>query len=107
MGGGFGAKVGLDRDAIVVAWAARRTGRAVRWAETRSENLVGMTHGRAQRQAITIGGTRDGRVLAYRVDIVQDTGAYPRMSAFLPSMTTLMAGGPYQIPHVETASGWW
>ena len=103
VGGGFGAKVGLDRDAIVVAWAARRTGRAVRWAETRSENLVGMTHGRAQQQDITIGGTRDGRVLAYRVDIVQDTGAYPRMSGFLPGLTSLMAVGPYDIPHVQTA----
>ena len=58
VGGGFGAKVGIDRDAIAVAWAARRTGRAVRWAETRSENLVGMTHGRAQQQTITIGGTQ-------------------------------------------------
>jgi carbon-monoxide dehydrogenase large subunit len=103
VGGGFGAKVGLDRDAIVVAWAARRAGRAVRWAETRSENLVGMTHGRAQQQEITIGGTRDGRVLAYRVDIVQDTGAYPRMSGFLPGLTSLMAVGPYGIPHVQTA----
>jgi carbon-monoxide dehydrogenase large subunit len=46
VGGGFGAKVALDRDAIIVAWAARHTGRALRWVETRSENLVGMTHGR-------------------------------------------------------------
>ncbi len=104
VGGGFGAKVGIDRDAIVVAWAARRTGRALRWVETRSENLVGMTHGRAQEQTITIGGTRDGRILAYRLDIVQDTGAYPRMSGFLPFLTKLMAVGPYDIPHVQTAS---
>jgi aerobic carbon-monoxide dehydrogenase large subunit len=103
VGGGFGAKVGIDRDAIAVAWAAKRTGRAVRWVETRSENLVGMTHGRAQQQAITIGGNRDGRVLAYRVEIVQDTGAYPRMSGFLPSLTSLMAAGPYDIPQVQTA----
>src|SRR5438874_762448 len=48
VGGGFGAKVGIDRDAILVAWAARHTGRALRWVETRSENLVGMTHGRDQ-----------------------------------------------------------
>ena len=41
VGGGFGAKVGIDRDAIIVAWAARNTGRALRWVETRSENLVG------------------------------------------------------------------
>ncbi len=104
VGGGFGAKVGVDRDAVAVAWAARRTGRALRWAETRSENMVGMTHGRAQRQEITIGGSRDGRILAYRLDIVQDTGAYPRMSGFLPGLTRLMAVGPYDIPHVETAS---
>ncbi|MGH3296338.1 MAG: xanthine dehydrogenase family protein molybdopterin-binding subunit, partial [Trebonia sp.] len=75
VGGGFGAKVGLDRDAILIAWAAKHIGRAVRWAETRSENLTCMTHGRAQRQTVKIGGTRDGRVQAYRLDIVQDTGA--------------------------------
>ena len=101
VGGGFGAKVGIDRDAILVAWAARHTGRAVRWVETRSENLVGMTHGRDQQHSIKIGGTRDGRVLAYRLDVVQDTGAYPRMSGFLPTLTNLMAVGPYDIAHVE------
>ena len=103
VGGGFGAKVGLDRDGITVAWAARRAGRPVRWTETRRENLLGMTHGRAQQQAITLGGTRDGRLLAYRLEIIQDTGAYPRMSGFLPGLTSLMAVGPYQIPRVETA----
>ena len=104
VGGGFGAKVGADRDALLVAWAARKTGRPLRWVETRSENLVGMTHGRAQEQTITMGGTRDGRILAYRLDVVQDTGAYPRMSGFLPFLTKLMAVGPYDIPNVQTAS---
>src|SRR5215469_11985751 len=103
VGGAFGAKIGADRDALLVAWAARHTGRAVRWAETRSENLVGMTHGRAQRQHLKIGGTRDGRILAYRNVVVQDTGAYPRMSGFLPFLTGLMASGPYDIPTVQTA----
>ena len=103
VGGGFGAKIAVDRDAIIVAWAARHTGRAVRWVETRSENLTGMTHGRAQRHTVKIGGNRDGRVLAYRLEVVQDTGAYPRMSGFLPTLTSLMAVGPYDIAHVETA----
>jgi carbon-monoxide dehydrogenase large subunit len=103
VGGGFGAKIAIDRDAIIVAWAARHTGRAVRWVETRSENLTGMTHGRAQRHTVKIGGNRDGRVLAYRLDVIQDTGAYARMSGFLPFLTTLMAVGPYDIAHVETA----
>ncbi len=100
VGGGFGAKVGLDRNAITVAWAARHTGRALRWVESRSENLTGMTHGRAQRHTIKIGGNRDGRVLAYRLDVVQDTGAYPRMGGFLPTLTNLMAAGPYDLANV-------
>jgi len=103
VGGGFGAKIGVDRDALLVAWAARRTGRALRWAETRTENQLAMTHGRAQRQVIKIGGTRDGRILAYRLEVVQDTGAYPRMGGFLPFLTSLMATGAYDIGTVETA----
>ena len=101
VGGGFGAKVGIDRDAIIVAWAARKTGRALRWQETRSENLVGMTQGRAQHQHIKIGGRKDGQVLAYRIDVIQDTGAYPRASGFLPTLTCLMAPGVYDIPTVQ------
>ena len=103
VGGGFGAKIGIDRDGLMVAWAAKHIGRALRWAETRSENMLAMTHGRAQRQIIKIGGTREGRILAYRLEIVQDTGAYSRMGGFLPFLTTLMAAGPYDIGHVETA----
>jgi carbon-monoxide dehydrogenase large subunit len=102
VGGGFGAKIGADRDALAVAWAAKKTGRPVRWVETRSENMVGMTHGRGQRQTLKIGGTRDGRITAYRLDLVQDAGAYPRMASLLATLTQLMACGVYDIAHVET-----
>jgi carbon-monoxide dehydrogenase large subunit len=101
VGGGFGAKVGIDRDGIVVAWAARKIGRALRWTETRSENLVGMTQGRGQLHRIKIGGNRDGKILAYRIDVIQDSGAYGRMGKFLPGLTCLMAPGVYDIPEVQ------
>jgi carbon-monoxide dehydrogenase large subunit len=104
VGGGFGAKVGVDRDVLVVALAGLRAGKPVRWTETRSENLVGMTHGRAQRQTVKIGGSRDGRILAYQLDIVQDSGAYPRMGMFLGGLTALMASGPYDIPRVAATN---
>jgi carbon-monoxide dehydrogenase large subunit len=103
VGGGFGAKIGADRETITVGWAARRTGRPVRWVETRNENMVGMSHGRAQVQTVTIGGSRDGRVSAYRLDIVQDCGAYIRLGTMLPNLTMLMASGVYDLPRVETA----
>jgi aerobic carbon-monoxide dehydrogenase large subunit len=101
VGGGFGAKIGVDREQIVVAWAAKHTGRPVRWAETRNENLMAMTQGRAQLHHIKIGGDRNGKIKAYRLDVIQDAGAYPRMSGFLPMLTNLMAPGVYDIPHVQ------
>ena len=61
-----------------------------------------MTHGRAQDQTVTIGGRRDGDVLAYRLEILQDAGAYPRIGAMLPLLTLLMAPGPYDIPRAES-----
>ncbi len=104
VGGAFGAKFGADPEHAVVCWVARRLGRPARWAETRNENLVGMTHGRAQRQTITIGGSRDGKVAAYRLVILHDSGAYPKFGAFLPALTILMAPGPYAIPRAEAVA---
>jgi carbon-monoxide dehydrogenase large subunit len=104
VGGAFGAKFGADPEHAVVCWVARRLGRPARWTETRSENLVGMTHGRAQRQKITIGGRRDGTVTAYRLEILQDSGAYLRFGAFLPFLTILMAPGPYAIARAEAVA---
>ena len=81
---------------------ARRCGRPVRWVETRSENMVGMVHGRAQVHDVTIGGRRDGTLEAFHLSIVQDAGAYPGMGAFLPSLTRSMAAGTYAIPRVTS-----
>jgi aerobic carbon-monoxide dehydrogenase large subunit len=101
VGGAFGAKFGADPEHVIVAWIARQLGRPARWTETRFENLVAMTHGRAQRHTITIGGSRDGDVQAYRLEIIQDSGAYPRIGAILPFLTIMMASGPYSIPNAE------
>jgi len=101
VGGAFGAKMGADPGFGLVAWLARSLERPVRWAETRSENLTGMVHGRAQDQTVTIGGRRDGTVTAYSLQIRQDAGAYPRIGAVLPSLTMLMAPGVYAIPAVH------
>jgi carbon-monoxide dehydrogenase large subunit len=101
VGGAFGAKLGTDSEYAVIAWVARQLGRPARWTETRFENLVAMTHGRAQRHKITIGGDPNGDVLAYRLEIIQDAGAYPKIGAALPTLTILMASGPYSIPRAE------
>jgi carbon-monoxide dehydrogenase large subunit len=104
VGGAFGAKFGADPEHAVVCWVARRLGRPARWAETRNENMIGMTHGRAQWQTVTIGGSRDGTVMAYRLEILQDAGAYPRFGAFLPMLTIMMSPGPYAFPRAEAVA---
>ena len=101
VGGAFGAKFGADPEHALVAWVSRQLGRPARWSETRYENLIAMTHGRAQQHTITIGGSRDGDVQAYRLVIVQDAGAYPKIGAILPFLTILMTTGPYNIPNAE------
>ncbi|HVN52173.1 MAG TPA: molybdopterin cofactor-binding domain-containing protein, partial [Acidimicrobiales bacterium] len=73
----------------------------VRWVETRNENLMAMTQGRAQIHHIKLGGDREGHIKAYRLDVVQDSGAYPSMGAVLPFMTRMMTTGVYEIGHVE------
>ena len=104
VGGAFGAKFGADPEHVIVAWVARHLGRPTRWAETRYENLIGMTHGRAQQHTVTIGGSSDGDVQAYRLEIVQDAGAYPKIGAVLPFLTILMTTGPYNIPNAEAVA---
>ncbi|MHA6802634.1 xanthine dehydrogenase family protein molybdopterin-binding subunit [Salinifilum ghardaiensis] len=104
VGGGFGAKIGIDQESVLLPWLARRSGRAVRWGEDRGDNMLGMTHGRGQWHTITIGGRRDGTIEAYRLDITQDTGAYPRLGAFLPTFTRMMVSGVYDIPRVRSTA---
>ena len=101
VGGGFGAKSSPYTEGLMLGWLSRRSGRPVRWTDTRTENMVAMGHGRAQVQEVTIGGSRDGRITAYRLDVVQDAGAYPSMGAVLPWMTRTMATGVYDLTNVE------
>lgn len=98
VGGGFGAKFGVYPEAVVVTALALRLDRQVRWVETRSENLVNMYHGRGQTQELELGARRDGTLVGLRLRILQDAGAYPQISAWLPNLTAMMMSGVYRLP---------
>ena len=104
VGGGFGAKTWAPPEEVILGWLSKRVGRPVRMSETRSENMVAMTHGRAQTQDVTIGGSRDGTIGAYRLEVVADAGAYPSIGALLPFMTRTMLTGVYDITNAEFSS---
>jgi carbon-monoxide dehydrogenase large subunit len=95
VGGAFGVKAFLSPESLVLPWISRRFGRPVRWVETRSESSISWGHGRDQIHDIVIGGTRDGRMIAYDLTILQDVGAYPRVGCFIPVLTSHMHPGPY------------
>ena len=99
VGGGFGAKLQIYPEYLVVAVAAKHLGRAVRWSESRSESMLGLTHGRAQVQFVEIGALRDGTVVGMKVELLGDMGAYP-IGAFLPVTTQEMLSGVYTIPRI-------
>jgi carbon-monoxide dehydrogenase large subunit len=101
VGGSFGAKHWSPESQIVMV-LARALDRPVRWVEARSENLVGMTHGRGQVQFAELGLKRDGTIVGLRVRVVADTGAYPTFGGTLAmGGTRTMSPGVYKIPHVR------
>jgi len=100
VGGGFGAKNGGYPEDLIVALVARRLGRPVRWAETRSESMLGLVHGRGMDFDATIGGSRDGKLIAYRCHATQDGGAHAVIGSILPFIARTVACGVY---HFERA----
>jgi aerobic carbon-monoxide dehydrogenase large subunit len=100
VGGGFGAKSRSYPEEAVIGFFARALGRPMRWTETRTENMMAMPHGRGQVQYAKLGGTRDGKITAYQLDVIQDAGAFPMTGAILHRMTMQMATGCYEISNV-------
>jgi carbon-monoxide dehydrogenase large subunit len=105
VGGGFGMKLFLYPEYVLLLWAARRTGRPVRWVAERSEGFLSDTHGRDNLTHAALALDRDGRFLAIRVATLANLGAY--LSNFGPLIPTEagkgMHVGVYAIPaaHVE------
>jgi carbon-monoxide dehydrogenase large subunit len=101
VGGGFGAKAAFGAEEAIIVWLAKNRDAPVRWTETRTESMNALAHGRGQWLEMTLGGTKDGQVLAYKLDVTQDCGAYPGVGAFMPALTAMLASGVYHIHRVE------
>jgi carbon-monoxide dehydrogenase large subunit len=102
VGGGFGSKLYLYPEEVIVATLARLTGRPVKWIEERRENYVATTHGRDQVQYVEVAAKRDGTITGLRVKSIANMGAY--LSTFAPGIPTILFGlmlaGNYRIPNI-------
>ena len=86
VGGGFGMKLFLYAEQVLVCYAARKLGRPVRWASERSEAFLSDTHGRDNITQGELALDKDGRFLAMRTRNVAGMGAYLSMYApFIPT----------------------
>ena len=104
VGGGFGAKGQFYPEYPVVAAIAHRLGRPAVWLQSRTEQLICGTHGRAQHITMRMGGDRDGRIRYLVADVVGDAGAYPSAGARVPFFTQSVIQGPYDIEHLEATA---
>ena len=101
VGGGFGLKCVVGREEVVVAAAAMRLRRPVRWVEDRQENLTASFHGHEQRYEVRAAFDAEGRILGLDADIDCDVGAYsafPFTCAVEPLMAASELPGVYKVP---------
>ncbi len=102
VGGGFGSKGGLYSEELVVAEAARRLRRPVKWIEDRTENCSGTWQARGHVQEVELAAMRDGTVLALRSQIRADMGTLAGFGPMVPVGTVDMLTGCYKIPALES-----
>jgi aerobic carbon-monoxide dehydrogenase large subunit len=104
VGGGFGQKMSLCAEYVVLVWLARKLKSSVAWTEDRRENLIASFHSRDQ--YITLEGAFDknAKLIALRADIVANIGAYscfPTTAGMEPLMAMAEMPGPYDVQQYE------
>ena len=99
VGGGFGAKLNIYNDEILVAWASKQLGAPVKWAETRREAANATIQGRGWVATATITGTGDGEILGFELEGLADMGAYSQnFTAAIPFLGLFVGSGQYKMP---------
>jgi aerobic carbon-monoxide dehydrogenase large subunit len=99
IGGGFGPKVFVYPEEILVPFLALQLGRPVKWIEDRREHFISTAHGRDQIHDVEFGFDQQGRMLALRDHFVLDNGAYNPMGLTDAYNTAAHLQGPYRIPN--------
>jgi carbon-monoxide dehydrogenase large subunit len=102
VGGGFGARGEFYPEDFLIPFAARYTGRPVKWTEDRREHLMCVNHAREAECDIEIACARDGTILGLRGHAYVDVGAYMRTNGAVGARNVAQfMSGPYRIPHID------
>jgi carbon-monoxide dehydrogenase large subunit len=102
VGGGFGSKIYLYAEDVVVTWAAKQLNRPVKWTAERSESFVSDAHGRDHVTTAELAMDKDGKFLGMRVTTTANMGAY--LSTFASCIPTILyatlLAGQYTTPAI-------
>jgi carbon-monoxide dehydrogenase large subunit len=102
VGGGFGARGEFYPEDFLIPFAARHTGRPVKWTEDRREHLMCMNHAREAECDVEIACTRDGTILGLRGHAFVDVGAYMRTNGAVGARNIAQfMSGPYRIENID------
>jgi carbon-monoxide dehydrogenase large subunit len=103
VGGGFGMKLFLYPEHVLVLWAARKAGRPVKWIPDRSDAFMTDTQGRDNVTRLELALDEELRFLGLQVTLIANMGAY--LSNFAPEIPTasgaVMHSGVYAIPAIH------
>jgi len=100
VGGGFGQKMSLVPEYVVLVWLAQKLRSSVAWTEDRRENLVASFHSRDQYIRLEGGFDADAKIVALSADVTANVGAYscyPTTCAVEPLMAMAELPGPYDV----------
>src|SRR6266446_6967585 len=102
VGGGFGSKLNLYAEEVVISHLAIRLNRPIKWIESRRENAAATIHGRDQIGDHEIAIKKDGTVLATRCKAIVDVGSYCQLlTPAIPTLTGIMLCGCYKLKAVQ------
>src|SRR3989454_1299806 len=102
VGGGFGVRGEFYPEDFLIPFAARLTGRPVKWIEDRREHLAATNHAREAECELEIACDRDGTIRALRGHALTDQGAYIRTNGPTAARNVAQVlSGPYRIPHIR------
>jgi carbon-monoxide dehydrogenase large subunit len=98
VGGGFGQKMSLCAEYVLLVWLARRLKSSVAWTEDRRENLIAGFHSRDQSITLQAAFDKDARLVALKSEVTANIGAYscfPTTCGVEPLMAMAEMPGPY------------
>ena len=102
VGGGFGCKIQLYPEELLIPYLSRQLGKPVKWIEKRREHFTSTIHGRGLVEYFEAAVKNDGTLLAIKCKAYCDMGAYLQLlTPAIPGLGLILMAGAYDCKAFE------